>query len=90
MINSSATVVTLGGPRKLLTRSQRVPVLHAGKKAAAVVQSVGQPFPAGRHATSVTTTRDSRRNPLSVDDVIWQSGGVVTRGKLALAAAAFI
>lgn len=45
MINSSATAVTLGGPRKPLTRSQRLPVMHAGKKAAAVVQSIGQPFP---------------------------------------------
>lgn len=53
MINSSATAVTLGCPRKPLTRSQRLAVMHAGKKAAAVVQSIGQPFPAGRHATSI-------------------------------------
>lgn len=52
VINSSATAVTLGGPRKPLTRSQGLPAMHAGKKAAAVVRSIGQPFPAGVHPSS--------------------------------------
>lgn len=49
VINSSATAVTLGGPRK----PQRLPVMHAGKKAAAAVQPIGQPFPADTRHPSI-------------------------------------
>lgn len=58
VINSSATAVTLGGPRTPLTRSQPLPVMHAGKRAAAVVPSIGQPFPAGAAVPTLRVFRD--------------------------------
>lgn len=53
VINSSATAVTLGGPRTPLAGSQRLPAMHAGKEAAAAARSIGRPFHAGARHPSV-------------------------------------